>query len=444
MDAPGDWHTLGRVHNIHDANTIAHGGPVRPEPRPAPAHHLLLLDARTVTELRGRVAHLTDQVRGSGPGGLGDVAESSQRGLAGRPVRAGVVAASAEQACERLDKLAAALRGGAAATFDVADGVFAGDADRADGEPRIGYLFPGQGSTVEIGGDALTGRFETARDFYRTVPLPAAGDPRSLGAAQPRIVASSATGVRVLSGLGIEASVAAGHSLGELTALQWAGAMSEAELPALAAAHGQILADVCTGDGMMAVVTGSRDEVEPLLRGETVAIAGYNNPAQTVVAGPAEAFPRVRRAAVAAGLKAARLPVPDAFHTPVMAPAAEPLRAYLAGRRFRPLERRVVSTVTGDVLPPDTDLRDLLVEQLCTPVMFSQAVQRMAGEVSLIIEVGPGRLLSVHAARACPDVPVVPLAADEPSLSGVLCAAAAAYVLGAPVRHERLVAGSTV
>jgi acyl transferase domain-containing protein len=211
-----------------------------------------------VAELRGRVAHLIDLVRGPAFGGLGDLAATVQRGLADRPVRAGVVAASADQACERLTKLAATLRGDVAATFDVANGVFAG---RAGSKPAIGYIFPGQGSYIGTDGDALTRRFETARDFYRTVTIPTAEDPAALSAAQPRIVASSIAGAWVLSVLGIEASAAAGHSLGELTALHWAGAMSESELLSLAAAHGQIMADVCKGDGTIAVVGTDQDGV---------------------------------------------------------------------------------------------------------------------------------------------------------------------------------------
>jgi enediyne polyketide synthase len=393
-----------------------------------------------VPELRGRVARLTGLIRGPASGRLGDLAAILQRGLTDRPVRAGVVAASADQACERLAKLAATLRGDVAATLDVAGGVFAG---RARSKPAIGYLFPGQGSGSRTDGGALTRGFETARELYRTVTIPTTEDPAVTSAAQPRIVASSAAGLRVLSVLGIEASAAAGHSLGELTALHWAGAMSESALLALVTARGQIMADACEGSGAMAGIAAGPDEVERLLRGEPVVVAGYNGPAQTVVAGPAEAVARVRQAAVAAGLKAARIPVSDAFHSPAMAPAADGLRAYLAGTWFCPLERRVLSTVTGDVLPPGTDLRALLVRQLCEPVRLSQALERMADEVSLLVEVGPGRVLSGLAAQICPSVPVVPLTTDGVSLSGVLCAAAAAYVLGAPVRHDRLVAGSS-
>jgi acyl transferase domain-containing protein len=440
MDPPVAGRTLGGVQDTDIANSIAAGRPTRAEPRPASAagvHELLLLDAETVPELRGRVAGLTDQVAGPA---LGDLAATLQRGLADRPVRAGVVAASADQARERLTRLAARLRGDDASTLDVANGVFAG---RAGGKPAIGYLFPGQGAGVGTGESesALTRRFETVRDLYRTVTVPAAEYPAWISAAQQRIVASSVAGLRVLSMLGIQARAAAGHSLGELTALHWAGAMSEAELLALVGAHGQIMADTCDGSGAMGRIAAHPDQVEPLLRGEPVVIAGYNSPVQTVVAGPAQAVARVRQAAVAAGLQADGLPVGDALHSPAMAPAADKLRAHLAGMRFGPLERSVVSTVTGDVLPPGTDLHDLLVRQVCEPVRFSQVVGRMADQVSLLVEVGPDQTLSYLAPDICPNVCFVPLATDGASLSGVLCAAAAAYVLGAPVRHDRLVAG---
>ncbi|MFL6130828.1 MAG: acyltransferase domain-containing protein [Mycobacteriales bacterium] len=382
---------------------------------------------------------LVDQVRAAASGGLRDLATTLQRRLADRPVRAGVVAASADQAGERLAKLAATVQGDVPATFDIANGMFAG---RAGGRPAIGYLFPGQGAVVATDASVLSRRFETARELYRTVPVPAAEDAVGTGAAQQRIVASSVAGLRVLSMLGIEASAAAGHSLGELTALHWAGAMSESAVIALSGAHGRMVADIRDGGGAMARIAAPADAVEPLLRGEPVVVAGYNSPTQTVVAGPADAVARVRDAARAAGLQADRLPVGDALHSPSMAPAADRLRAHLAAMRFRTLERSVVSTVTGDVLPPGTDLRDLLVRQLCEPVRFSQAVTRMADQVSLLVEVGPGQTLSYLAVQICPGVPFVSLSTDGASLSGVLSAAAAAYVLGAPVRHDRLLDGA--
>src|SRR5581483_3192151 len=125
---------------------------------------------------------------------------------------------------------------------------------------------------------------------------------------------------------------------------------------------------------------------------------------------------------------------------PAVEPAAAGLGRYLAGREFQPLTGRVLSTVTGAALPDDTDVPELLIRQVRDPVRFSQAVAAMADGVDLLVEVGPGRVLSGLAEQIAPDVPVVAVDTDGPSLAGLLSAVAAAYVLGAPVRPDGLFA----
>ena len=116
------------------------------------------------------------------------------------------------------------------------------------------------------------------------------------------------------------------------------------------------------------------------------------------------------------------------------------LQRYLNGREFKPVTRSVLSTVTGGALPGDADLGELLVRQVREPVRFSAAAGQLAATADLLIEVGPGRVLSGLAAGIAPDVPVIPLDTDGASLAGVLSATAAAYVLGAPVRTDVLFA----
>src|SRR6266571_4104755 len=193
----------------------------------------------------------------------------------------------------------------------------------------------------------------------------------------------------------------------------------------------------------MAGIAAGPEAVEPLLNGAAgaeVVIAGYNGPAQTVISGPAEAVERACLAAVAKGLVTVPIRVSHAFHSPAVAPAAAGLDRYLADRQLKPLTRRVLSTVTGNALPADADLRQLLVRQVREPVRFSEALGRMAAAADLLIEVGPGRVLSDLAAGIAPDVPVISLDTDGASLAGLLSAAAAAYVLGAPVRGDALFA----
>ncbi len=125
------------------------------------------------------------------------------------------------------------------------------------------------------------------RELGQTFSIPADGDLVATAVAQPRIVSSSIEGLRVLALLGIEAEAAVGHSLGELTALHWAGAMDEAELLALATERGRVMAQASEGGGAMASIAANPDQVEPLLLGAggtggadgaEVVIAGYNGP----------------------------------------------------------------------------------------------------------------------------------------------------------------------
>ncbi len=396
---------------------------------------LLLLDAASMVEMRGRLAGLAELCSRLSYAELGDLAATLAREVGRGPTRAGIVAASPDQAEERLARLLEVLDGGTRQLVDVSAGIFLGEGAEA---ARIGYLFPGQGSGKGAEG-ALQRRFASVCELYQAVAVPA-GDLIATEVAQPRIATSSVAGLRVLSLLGVGADAAVGHSLGELTALHWAGAMDESALLALAAERGRVMAEASEGGGAMVGIAAGPDRVEPLLCSGDVVIAGYNGPGQTVVAGPAEAVDRVRRAAAAVGLATAQIPVSHAFHSPAVAPAAAEFGRYLADRKFRPLARRVLSTVTGGMLPPDADLRELLVRQVREPVRFSEALGRMATDIDLLIEVGPGRVLSRLAAGIAPGVPVIPLDTDGPSLAGVLSATAAAYVLGAPVRHDRLFA----
>jgi enediyne polyketide synthase len=414
---------------------------------------LLLLDSASTADLSGRAAGLAAMCVRLAYAELGDLAATLARGLGNGPVRAAIVAGSPDQAAERLTALVQLLDSGATEAIDVAGGLFLSHATTA---PRIGYLFPGQGSGKGAEG-ALRRRFAAVRNLAQPFSVPADGDLVATAVAQPRIVGSSVVGLRVLALLGIEAEAAVGHSLGELTALHWAGAMDEAALLALATERGRVMAQASEGGGAMASIAAGPDQVEPLLAaangaatngaaangskdGADVVIAGYNGPGQTVISGRAEAVERVCRAAAATDLVTSRIAVSHAFHSPLVAPAATGLANYLTGREFGAVGRRVLSTVTGDALSADADLRELLVRQVREPVRFSAAAGQLAATADLLIEVGPGRVLSGLAAGIAPDVPVIPLDTDGASLVGILSVTGAAYVLGAPVRTDALFA----
>lgn len=391
---------------------------------------ILLLDAADVTALRDRAGNLAALAARLCYAELGDLAATLHHELAGRPVRAAVVAGSPEQAAQGFERLRTLLDNRVPNRVDTECGVFLGGMDR---RPRIGFLFPGQGSGVHADGGALRSRFAGVDRLYRECPPEAAGDGVDTAVAQPRIVTASAAVLRVLDDLGIVASAAAGHSLGELTALHWAGAMTEAELLRHAAARGRIMADASHGGGAMAGIAAPPETVTSLLDGEPVVIAGYNGPLQTVVSGSRVAVDRVCAHATERGLTSSRLPVSHAFHSGLVAPAATGWRDYLVEQRFSPLSGQVFSTVTGGPLAADVDLPELLAEQVLAPVLFSAAVRALAAETDLLLEVGPGRVLTGLAAQIAPSVPAVAVDAGGGTLAGLLSAVAAAYVLGAPV-----------
>ncbi|MFH9561374.1 type I polyketide synthase [Streptomyces globisporus] len=397
---------------------------------------LLLLDGESPAALARRLTQVADFAAQVSYAQLGDLAATLQRELRDLPHRAAVVVTSPEDAELRLRGLADTAGGRTpddGPVFSQDGRAFLGTA--AEGA-RVGFLFPGQGSGTSTAGGALARRFTEAAEVYARAGLPTAGDMVATHVAQPRIVTGSTAGLRVLEALGVEADIALGHSLGELSALHWAGALDEATLLEAARTRGAAMA-AHSASGTMASLTATPEEAVRLVEGLPVVISGYNGPRQTVVAGTVEAVESVGERAAAAEIAFTRLAVSHAFHSPLVAPAAESFGDWLAKAPLGGLGRRVVSTVTGAELERDTDLAKLLRQQITDPVLFTQAVRAAAAEVDLFVEVGPGRVLSVLAAEAA-GKPAVALNTDDESLRGLLQVVGAAFVIGAPIIHERL------
>ncbi|MEC3976934.1 type I polyketide synthase [Amycolatopsis sp. H20-H5] len=401
---------------------------------------LLLLDADDTTGLRERITELLPVVAKLSLAELTDLAGALTADLSGKPVRAAVVATSPEDAVRRFTRLLELLEDDATTVFSATDSVFASDRSNP---PKIGFLFPGQGSGRGAVG-ALRRRFTAAEDIFRAANLPTSGDQVATEVAQPRIVTGSLAALRVLRHLGIEATTVAGHSLGELTALHWGGALDEQQVLRLAAVRGKVMAAASAGDGAMAGIAASPGRTEELTRGEDVVIAGYNAPEQTVISGPAPAVERVCARARAEGVIATRISVSHAFHSPSVEPAAAAMTEKLAGIAFDRLDRPVVSTVTGDVLHGAEDLRELLRDQVVLPVRFREAAAKVADRCDLVLEVGPGRVLGGLFEEIAPGTPVLSVDTDNASLTSLLRVAGAAFALGAPLETSALLDGRVV
>ncbi len=396
---------------------------------------LILLGERGRSEMIEQVNRLLETVPGISGSEMTDLADRLQHDLSSSKVRAAIVASTPAELAARLQLLAGWLQEGIDDRIDTARGVFLGSRLSA---PRIGFLFPGQGSPAHLDGGVMRSRFDAVRALYDRAALPVSGDGISTDVAQPAIATASMAGLAMLDRLGIVAEVGVGHSLGELAALHWGGAFDEDALLRIARVRGRAMADLGAPTGAMASIAAPAGDVEALLAGDVV-IAGFNSPRQTVISGDADAVRAVVERARGAGLHATPLPVSHAFHSPLVAAAAAPLADALKGERLLRTNRPVVSTVTGARLGAGDDLVDLLRRQITEPVRFIDAIQSAARNIDLFIEVGPGGVLT-GLAEGIVDVPALSLDAGGSSMKGLLAAAGACYALGAPVYLRELFA----
>ncbi|HEX8343230.1 MAG TPA: type I polyketide synthase [Actinoplanes sp.] len=397
---------------------------------------LLMLDGASVEELRERIGGLRTTMPKLSFAELTDLAGTLATQLTGGAVRAAVVASAPDEAQERLSRLLEHLDAGESHVVDVRDGIFLTTGAAA---PKITFLFPGQGSGRGTVG-AIRRRFAVAEETFAEAKLPTGTDQVATQVAQPRIVTGSLAASRVLSRLGIEADVAVGHSLGELTALAWGGALDGTQLIALARTRGEVMATASRGGGAMASIGGDPETTSRFIDRDSVVIAGYNGPHQTVVSGPAADVDDVCAAAAAAGVGAHRINVSHAFHSALVQPAADVMAQKVAGIGFGPVRRPVVSTVTAEFVGPDVDLRKLIPDQVLLPVRFHEAAAKAVAGADLVLEVGPGRVLTGLVEQIAPNTPVLAVDTDNKSLAPLLKAVGAAWALGAPVDTGQLFA----
>jgi [acyl-carrier-protein] S-malonyltransferase len=210
--------------------------------------------------------------------------------------------------------------------------------------------------------------------------------------------------------VGIEPAVAAGHSLGEYTALAAVGALSLDDGVRIVTARGEAMqaaADLRPGT-MIALLGLDDDDADAACRRADgdVWVANYNAPGQTVIAGEPAALERAAAAAKELGAKRAMpLPVGGAFHTPYMAPARDRLREVIAAATIHELEIPVYANVDARSHQAAADWASLLSAQLVSPVRWRQTVQNMADAgLNTLVELGPGNVLTGLAKRIVPDV----------------------------------------
>lgn len=318
----------------------------------------------------------------------------------------------------------------------VGAGVFLGRAaDRGRTLENLAFLFPGQGSQAVGMGRDLCGAFPAARRVFEEVDdalseslsrLIFEGPAEALDQTentQPALMAVSLAVMRVLEdelGDALRVSFAAGHSLGEYSALASFGVFGAGVAARLLRLRGRAMQEaVPAGEGGMSAVLGLPwSDVEEVARDAGAAAsaerdelricvpANDNADGQVVISGHTDALGIAERLADERGARrCVRLRVSAPFHSPLMGLAGEVMGRELGGVDFGELRVPVVSNVLAEAVGGAGDFRDLLVRQVTAPVRWRESMLFLGGGgVDFLVEVGAGRVLCGLAKRTVPGV----------------------------------------
>jgi len=278
---------------------------------------------------------------------------------------------------------------------------------------KIAFLFPGQGSQAVGMGRAFAESSAAARAVYveanealgfDLARLSFAGPEAELlltANTQPAVLTASVAAAAACAERGLTPDMAAGHSLGEYSALVVAGALRFADAVGLVRRRGQFMQEaVPVGAGAMAAIMGLDAAVVETVcaeaaQGEVVGVANINSPAQIVIAGHRTAVERAVAIASKRGAKKRLLPVSAPFHCALMQPAADRLAKELDSVAVSDPTIPVVRNVDGGVTRSGADVKRYLLSQVSSPVRWTACVERLAREgAGAFVEVGPGQVLT--------------------------------------------------
>ncbi|MBL4889011.1 MAG: acyltransferase domain-containing protein, partial [Candidatus Lindowbacteria bacterium] len=335
--------------------------------------------------------------------------------------RLAVVASSLEEATSTIEKAVRRIEQVPTQNFSDA-GLAAYGTGKTEG--KTAFLFPGQGSQYTNMGSSVLIEFDHARapwdraadqlfeeetamhDVVFPVPVFSKEDRDGLEQklrqtewAQPALGLLSLSYLELLERLGIHADCAAGHSYGELAALNYGGAFeSESEFLKLSRKRGESARDAGNGDGAMSAVFCERSKILEVLvnSGTGVIVANDNSPGQCVISGTSQQIQKVEKELNQLDIRTVRLNVSTAFHSPMMEDGRKVFEATLNSSGVKTPRLPVYSNVTAAEHSSSPDvIRTMLAEQLTEPVRFREMILKMYEDgVRQFIEIGPGAVLT--------------------------------------------------
>lgn len=388
---------------------------------------LIIASAPNAGALIERLSHMAETAAGCAMGELSDFAAATALEDKGQSCRMAIAVRDTQDLSQALSELAAAVAAHGMTASDIPSSAMLAEVSK---KPRIGFLFPGQGSQFLGMGWRLEARHRWAQKrlerwnkafcFYGPegqTPLGAVIDRplercfsndlraewdgmlRDTRAAQPAIAMTSLQWFEFVQRCGIEPAAVAGHSLGEIPAMVAAELISEKEAINILKIRAKSAAPV-EGEtpGAMASLRTSHAVAEDLIRSVDgyLTIANVNAPDQIVIAGDATAIDQLEQNSHAQSVPIVRLNVQNAFHSKYMDRAAGALRqlAERSDGSDREAEVPFYSALRKGEVLTEFDPFDYLVDQVVGQVYFADTATRFSADVDLILEMGPGQVLS--------------------------------------------------
>ncbi len=279
----------------------------------------------------------------------------------------------------------------------------------------MAFIFPGQGSQKVGMGKDIVEAYQECNAIYETAnhqvgfnlsDLIFNGNDEDLTVtyhAQPAILTTSIALLEKIKAAGIKPDYVAGHSLGEFSALVAAEAISFEDGVKLVHKRGKLMDQaVPVGQGAMAAVLFlAPDKIEEVLtevnkKGHSVGVANYNSPTQVVITGDAEGVQIASGLLKDAGAKRVLpLKVSGPFHSSLMKPASEEFQNELGKINVESCTYPLISNVTAKQITEATEIKELLVQQLFSPVKWNQSIKELVElGVDTFVEIGPGKVLT--------------------------------------------------